>query len=72
MFEAPRIHTKRPQTNPRLLRKLRMGLWSQPELEWLLSHLGPLLTPDIEIEIRSKLQALQTGKGGTNGDRSKA
>jgi hypothetical protein len=57
-----RAHMKRRQASKRLLRKIRMGLWSQAELEWLLAHLGELLTPDIAAEIRHKLQAL-TEKG---------
>ena len=54
---------KPPQTNRSLLRKVRMGNWSAPELEWLLRHLGKSLTPDIATKISMKLQALQTGKG---------
>jgi hypothetical protein len=51
------------KTNKRLHDKIRMSKWSQHELQWLLAHLGPALTPDIAIAIRSKLHALQTTKG---------
>jgi hypothetical protein len=53
------MRTKRPRTDIKLLCKIRMGLWSPHELEWLLQHLGESLTPDTKREIRSKLYALQ-------------
>jgi hypothetical protein len=57
-----RHRTKRPKTNKSLRDKIRAGKWSQAELEWLLAHLGEALTPDIAVEIRYKLNALQTRK----------
>jgi hypothetical protein len=49
-----------PQSHRLLLHKIRMSLWSEPELRWLLTHLGPALTPAVAAEIQHKLRTLTT------------
>jgi hypothetical protein len=62
-----RRRTKPPRTNKVLRDKIRMGKWRRDELEWLLAHLGPELTPIVAAEIHSKLQTMQARKGVPRG-----
>jgi hypothetical protein len=58
MAKTPR-HIKTPRDEKAWMQRIRWGMWTQAELEWLLRHLGEALTPTVAAEIRHKLRAIQ-------------
>jgi hypothetical protein len=62
MANTPR-HTKASSEEKAWTQRVRWGMWTQAELEWLLRHLGEALTPPVAAEIRYKLRAIQERSG---------
>jgi hypothetical protein len=58
MAKTPR-HIKTPREEKAWIQRIRWGMWTQAELEWLLRHMGKALTPAVATEIRYKLRVIQ-------------